>query len=264
MDFRVELDGAPVTTEDLVAAMGNYGHFTAMQVRGGRVRGLELHLDRLVTSTRRLFASELDTDRLLVNLRRVIKDEDALSVRVLVFTRALNWDDPGAPAAPEVLIRTGPPQSPEPKPLRLRSVRYERVLPEVKHVGTFGIVHHIREAKIAGYDDALFLDNLGRVSEASIWNVGFLEGGKIVWPEAPVLPGITLQLLRKGLRRQGIPQETREVYPADLPGFDAMFVTNSQTSGTPVISVDDVELRSDPDITRLLMEAYETNPRDEI
>jgi branched-subunit amino acid aminotransferase/4-amino-4-deoxychorismate lyase len=264
MGYRVELDGAPVTTDDLVAALGNYGHFTAMQVRGGRVRGLELHLERLVTSTRRLFAAELDTDRLRANLRHAITGEDALSVRVLVFTRSLDWDDPGAPAAPEVLIRTGPPHEPESKPLRLRSVRYERVLPEVKHVGTFGLVHHMREAKIAGYDDALFLDNSGRVSEASIWNVGFLDHGTIVWPEAPVLPGITLQLLQQGLRDNGISQETRPVFPADLPGFDATFVTNSETPGRPVASVDDVALRSDRDIARLLAETYETRPQDEI
>ncbi|WP_410659164.1 aminotransferase class IV family protein [Amycolatopsis sp. lyj-112] len=258
-----ELNGAPARSEDLAGAFG-YGHFTAMQVRDGKVRGLDVHLNRLVTSTRRMFASELDTDAVLGYVRHAIQSDDALSVRVLIFSRAMDWSDPGAPAAPDVLVRTGPPKEHELTPLRLRSVRYERVLPEVKHVGTFGLVHHAREAMLAGYDDALFVDYQGRVSEASIWNVGFLDGGTVVWPQAPVLDGIAQQLVRKGLDRNGIPQETRDVRPADLPKFNATFLTNSESVGWPVASVDDVELPFAPETTRILTEAYESNPWDEI
>ncbi|RSN22732.1 aminodeoxychorismate lyase [Amycolatopsis sp. WAC 01416] len=261
--MKLELNGAPARPEDLAGAFG-YGHFTAMQVRHGKVRGLDIHLRRLATSTRRMFASDLDTDAVLEYVRQAIRGENALSVRVLIFSRAMDWSDPGAPAAPDVLVRTGPPKEHELTPLRLRSVRYERVLPEVKHVGTFGLLHHTREAMMAGYDDVLFVDHQGRVSEASIWNVGFLDGGTVVWPQAPVLDGITQQLVRRGLERNGIPQETREVRPADLPGFDAMFLTNSESVGWPVASVDDVVLPFAPETTRLLSEAYESNPWDEI
>ncbi|MFC3450566.1 aminotransferase class IV family protein [Amycolatopsis speibonae] len=261
--MKLEINGAPARSEDLAGAFG-YGHFTAMQVRDGKVRGLDVHLHRLVTSTRRMFASELDTEAVRGYVRQAVQGEDALSVRVLIFSRALDWSDPGAPAAPDVLVRTGPPKEHELTPLRLRSVRYERVLPEVKHVGTFGLVHHSREAMMAGYDDALFVDYQGRVSEASIWNVGFLDGRTVVWPQAPVLDGITQQLIRRGLTRHGIPQETREVRPAELPGFDAMFLANSESVGWPVASVDDVVLPFAPETGRILTEAYESNPWDEI
>ncbi|WP_410600858.1 aminotransferase class IV family protein [Amycolatopsis sp. lyj-90] len=261
--MKLELNGAPARSEDLAGAFG-YGHFTAMQVRDGKVRGLDAHLHRLATSTRRMFAAELDTDAVRRYVRQAVQGEDALSVRVLIFSRAMDWSDPGAPAAPDVLVRTGPPKEHELTPLRLRSVRYERVLPEVKHVGTFGLVHHTREAMMAGYDDALFVDQRGRVSEASIWNVGFLDGGTVVWPQAPVLDGITQQLVRRGLTLTGIPQEVREVRPADLPGFDAMFLTNSESVGWPVASVDDVVLPFAPETGRILTEAYERNPWDEI
>ena len=47
--LRIQINGAPARPEDLYTlARTNYGHFTAMQVRARRVRGLELHLDRLV------------------------------------------------------------------------------------------------------------------------------------------------------------------------------------------------------------------------
>ena len=42
------LDGTPATADDLSAlALYNYGHFTALRVEHGRVRGLALHLRRL-------------------------------------------------------------------------------------------------------------------------------------------------------------------------------------------------------------------------
>ncbi|EME51635.1 aminotransferase class IV family protein [Amycolatopsis decaplanina] len=261
--MKLEVNGAPARSEDLAGAFG-YGHFTAMQVRDGKVRGLDVHLRRLATSTRRMFGSELDTEAVRGYVRQAVRGEAALSVRVLIFSRAMDWSDPGAPAAPDVLVRVGPPQEHEMTPLRLRSVRYERVLPEVKHVGTFGLLHHTREAKMAGYDDALFVDYQGRVSEASIWNVGFLDGGTVVWPQAPVLDGITQQLVRRGLERTGVPQGTREVRPGDLPGFDATFLTNSESVGRPVASVDDVVLPFAPETGRILTEAYESNPWDEI
>lgn len=261
MPYRLELDGVPPGVEELGAALGGYGHFTAMQVRDGRVRGLRHHLDRLVRSTRLLFGTELATEHVLACVRRVVAGEDALSVRVLISARDLSED---GPMPTRVLVRSGPPHPPETAPLRLRSVRYQRDLPEVKHTGTFGLIHHSRQAQLAGYDDAVFVDHEGRISEASVWNVGFLAGDTVVWPDAAVLPGITMLVLRERLAALGVAQETREVRPAGLPGFDAMFVTNSETPGRLVTSVDDVVLPAAGRAAELLAKAYETASWDEI
>jgi branched-subunit amino acid aminotransferase/4-amino-4-deoxychorismate lyase len=256
---RIELNGNPLGPDAFIAGMTSYGHFTAMQVRDGRVRGLSHHLDRLASSTRLLFGADLDTDLVCAYVRRAVADEPALSVRVMVLTRSLD-----EPMKPEILVRTLPPHPVDPAPLRLKTVRYERDLPQVKHLGTFGLIHHSRQAELAGFDDALFVDHQGRISEASMWNAGFLAGGTVVWPEAEVLPGITMLLQREALERLGVPQETREVRPADLPAFDAMFVTNSETPGRPVAAVDDFVLPPADRAVRLLAGAYETVPWDEI
>jgi hypothetical protein len=61
---RVEVDGRPLRgNERLDEAETTYAHFTAMQIRSGRVRGLELHMRRLESATRELFDEELDSDR---------------------------------------------------------------------------------------------------------------------------------------------------------------------------------------------------------
>jgi hypothetical protein len=50
---RIEVNGGPATADQLAyPAIVNFGHFTAMQVRGGAVRGLGLHLSRLDSATR--------------------------------------------------------------------------------------------------------------------------------------------------------------------------------------------------------------------
>ncbi len=50
---RVELNGAAASVEDLRPfVLTNYGHFSALRVQDGAVRGLDLHLDRIEAATR--------------------------------------------------------------------------------------------------------------------------------------------------------------------------------------------------------------------
>src|SRR6266540_2864338 len=59
----MELDGRPVDPAELATlALYNYGHFTSMRVDAGRVRGLTLHLDRLVRRSEE-HTSELQSHR---------------------------------------------------------------------------------------------------------------------------------------------------------------------------------------------------------
>src|SRR5260370_17007548 len=58
---RIESDGRDATADQLRAvALDAYGHFTAMQVRDRRARGLGLHLARLDAANRDLFGPALD------------------------------------------------------------------------------------------------------------------------------------------------------------------------------------------------------------
>jgi 4-amino-4-deoxychorismate lyase len=247
-----------------VLALANYGHYTSMQVRNGAVRGLGLHLDRLDRGTRELFGTGLDPRMVRVRLRQAVGTRGALSLRVNVFSRNVGGVDSGASVEPEVLVTASPPAEPSTAPLRVRSVRHERALPHLKHVGTFATIYHGRRARADGFDDALFTDADGRVSEGTIWNVCLFDGARVVWPSEPALPGITMQLLRRALEERGIPSETRETRLPDLPWFRAAFATNSISPAQPIVSVDEVALPSDPELTALLTECYEAIPQEPI
>jgi branched-subunit amino acid aminotransferase/4-amino-4-deoxychorismate lyase len=118
----------------------------------------------------------------------------------------------------------------------LRSVRYQRELPTVKHVGLFGALWHRRQAQQAGYDDALFVDDHDRISEAATANIGLLDGDRIVWPDAGTLPGVTMALV-SGVHSG--PVTTAPVDLARMADAESVFATNAAFGVRAVASVDD-------------------------
>ncbi len=100
--MRAEIEGAAATVERLSAvAPAGYGHFTAMQVRDHRVRGLGLHLARLDAANLELFDVGLDPGQVRDHIRHALGagTPDA-SVRVYVCE---------APGGPSVLVTVRPP-----------------------------------------------------------------------------------------------------------------------------------------------------------
>src|SRR5436305_873569 len=82
--MRIEIDGHVPRAEALWSTASAFGHFTAMQVRRGRTRGLELHLRRLDTATQELFGSNLEGERIRALVRHALGDVADASVRVYV------------------------------------------------------------------------------------------------------------------------------------------------------------------------------------
>jgi branched-subunit amino acid aminotransferase/4-amino-4-deoxychorismate lyase len=90
---RTEIDGESAKAEDLlIPAVVNYGHFTGMRVRGGAVRGLDLHLARLESANRELYGVSLNQDRVRAYIRHALGGQtNDTNVRVTVFSRDLDF-----------------------------------------------------------------------------------------------------------------------------------------------------------------------------
>ncbi|MFB8440935.1 aminotransferase class IV [Streptomyces niveus] len=241
----IEVNGEPATEAALrVPALDSYGHFTAMQVRGGRVRGRDLHLARLDAATRELFGAGLDGERVRELLRHALGDVSDVSARVYV-----HW--PAGEKDARVMVTVRPPQTKPDRPHGLMSVPYARPLPHIKHLGGFAQTHFLREAGRAGFDEALLTAPGGLVTEGAITNVAFWDGTSVVWPQAPSLLGITMALLEPQL-----PSVRRPVALADLPSYASAFLTNSQGIA-PVDRIDDVRFTVDPELMGRVKAAYE-------
>lgn len=246
----MELNGLPAGIDDLRAvALVSYGHFTSMQVHNGCVRGLDLHLLRLDQATRELFGCPLDIEQVRGWMRRSVGEAtDPLSLRVDVFARRLDRDRLNTAIEPDVLVTSGAARVFVPLPARICSVRYVRDMPHIKHRGTFGLFHQKRLAQAHGFDDALFVDADGAISEGTFWNVGFFDGARIVWPDAPALNGISMQMLKRGLHALGLETITRRIGLAEIGAFRSAFITNTSRAARPVASIDLTEFVIDPDL----------------
>ncbi|WP_411112813.1 aminotransferase class IV [Streptomyces sp. 029-5] len=246
----IEVDGRPATEADLrLRALDTYGHFTALQIRDGRVRGLDLHLARLDASTRELFGSGLDGERVRALLRHALGDVRDAAGRVYV-----HWPDGAAEASVMVTIR--PPATQDGRAQSLMSVPYVRPVAHVKHLGGFAQTHYGRVARRAGFDDALLTGEGGVVAEAAIANIAFWDGRSVVWPDAPFLTGITMALLEPRLPAAGLPSVRREVTLADLPRYRAALVTNSRGIA-PVGRIDDTVFPGDAELVTRVTALYD-------
>ncbi|HEX7803992.1 MAG TPA: aminotransferase class IV family protein [Pseudoxanthomonas sp.] len=256
----VLLNGQPAGAEDLRAlALINYGHFTSMQVRDRSVQGLELHRKRLEAATRELFGAELDFPSVREQMRRAIADYPDCTLRATAFSRSFDYRNPAGSFAPEVLISVSPPSPARTGSLRVKSFPFQRSVPHIKHVGTFPLFHYRRLALGRGFDDALFADAAGAVSEGSIWNIGFWGGQQVVWPNAPALRGTSEQLVQSGLRELGVAQAVREVRLQELMDFQVAFACNA--SGIQLIaSVDETAFKDGAKLLELLEEALRSSP----
>ncbi|MGW4793496.1 aminotransferase class IV [Nonomuraea sp. NPDC004297] len=246
---RTAVDGVLVGAEARLMLDARYGHFTAMQVRDRRVRGLGRHLDRLSGANRELFGAELDRAAVLASIRAVLGgDVRDAGVRVLVVESG---------DRPLIVAAAYPPHPPLRGPLHVRTVVYQRYLPHIKQAAGFQQAHIGRRAAAEGYDEALLTTADGLISEGSITNLGGFAGGRLVWPDAPMLHGVTMILLE----RMDVPQERRPLRAADLAGFDQVFLCNSW-GVMPVGGVDGVPLRQDAGLVNRLVTHYEGVPGD--
>jgi branched-subunit amino acid aminotransferase/4-amino-4-deoxychorismate lyase len=246
----MELNGTPISDDTRTVATGlGYGHFTAMQVRDGRTRGLDLHLARLDTATRELFGQPLDTDRVRAYIRRALGHTRDASVRVYVF------ESDGI----SIVVTVRDPADPPDTTQRVRAVPYQRPVAHLKHTGSFAQEYWRRRVRAEGFDEALLTDADGVVSEGAITNVACWDGTALVWPDAPALAGITMGVLQRALAERGTAPAYRTIRVPDLPSYAGVFLTNSHGIAA-VDRVGDVPLPVVPDILKMLTDTYDSVP----
>ena len=250
--MTIEIDGEIPSAEQLWATVSSYGHFTALQVREGRTRGLALHLRRLESATKETFGAPLDVERVRALIRHALGATKDGSVRVYLFEGR---------GDPRVVVTVKPPAQIA-TPQRLRPVAYRRPSPHIKHVTTDQGFHR-RRAQHEGADDALLTYDDGTVCETTMANIGFLDASGVVWPEAEMLRGITMQLLEEVLPQRGVSTRRIPIRASDVSSFEGAFLSNAR--GIAAVSrIDGAELATTTDRLSDLLDAYASVPWDVI
>jgi branched-subunit amino acid aminotransferase/4-amino-4-deoxychorismate lyase len=241
-DVRIEVNGhEPDEAALSLLEHEGWGHFTAMQVRGGRARGLDLHVARLEAAHREVYRRALGGGEVRGRIRHALGGQPDASVRVYGYWAGL-------------IVTVREPQDRPRRPHSMRSMHFQRPLAGLKHVGSWGQGRFREAALAAGFDEGLLVDQEGRISEGTITNVGFWRDGTVVWPDAPKLPGITMLLLQRQLTAAGIPQAEAPVRVQDLASYEGMILCNSH-GWAPVNRVDDLMIRQDESFAGIIAAA---------
>lgn len=117
-----------------------------------------------------------------------------------------------------------------------------------------------REAKMAGYDEAVLMDVQGYVSEGSGENLFLVKHGKLVTPplSASILEGVTRDTILTLAREEGIPVSEEMVTRDQLYLADEAFFTGTAAEVTPIREVDNRQIGQGGvgSVTRRLQQRY--------
>jgi branched-subunit amino acid aminotransferase/4-amino-4-deoxychorismate lyase len=150
----------------------------------------------------------------------------------------------GAPEGqPTLLIQVDVRLFPQ-RPLRVITYRGVRVSAQLKAMTVMQSYLAQRAAAQAEVDDAILIDEHGRIFEVATSNVFLVRGGGLVTPpaEGAILPGVLRAKVEEIAAAAGIPVVEAYASVADLRPTDGMLLTSSVRGIVAVARVDDREL----------------------
>ncbi|KZN63513.1 hypothetical protein N473_16970 [Pseudoalteromonas luteoviolacea CPMOR-1] len=246
-------------------AFSGFAHFSAMQVRGRKVRGIDLHLTRLRKASQKLFNNTLSDQQIRTYIRDAMSESPLdCSLTITLYSSHGEFTAQSMDTLPQVLVRTSAPSNGPVGPLHLTAIKHQRPMPDIKHVGEIGKTFYLHRAIEKGFDDAIFVDEQTRISEGTIWNLVFWDGYTIIWPKAPMLQGTTMSILQRQLTLLQIPQRTVELKLSDLNILRGAAVMNSWTPGITVKGIDSTVFKDSDTLNALLHKAYQYEPLQEV
>ena len=115
------------------------------------------------------------------------------------------------------------------------------------------------ESKRGGYDEAILLDDLGRVCEGSGENIFIVRDGRIATPPqtASILDGISRKSIMRIAADLGFEVVERDVARAELTLADEVFMAGTAAELVPVREIDDIEIGPPGEITRQIQQVYD-------
>lgn len=248
-DGRVVEPSTPIVDATDHGVLLGDGVFETLAVRDGRPRLLDRHLGRLRAGMDRIDLVDGPDD---VTVRRAI--DELLSVSGLSDARIRITVTVGPGSSPRTRVGrptvfvTIAPLGPSPASVSLHLVPWPRnersALAGIKSINWAENAHALRDATAAGFDNALFCDTQGRLSECATANVFLVLDGIIVTPSLD--SGCLAGTVRAVLLDAAVATES-DLRPADLRRADGVFITTSTTGITPVHAVDEHTLPTDAD-----------------
>lgn len=240
-----------------------YGVFDFLRTHGGKPFLLREHLDRFFRSAKMLDltmpVSRRELERTITLLLK--KNHFKESIVRPIITGGASVDGITLGAKPSLLILVVPaheqPKERYTKGIALKTIEYQRLLPEVKTLNYILAVKHQKGLKRAGAYELLFISE-GKVLECSSSNVFIVKKGTLITPKKNILVGTTRNFVIRIARKEYEVAE-RDVKVSELWSADEVFITASNKAVMPVARIDGRRIgngRVGP-VARRLLQLYE-------
>jgi branched-chain amino acid aminotransferase len=141
-----------------------------------------------------------------------------------------------------------------------RRISPASLIPHAKACGQYlnSVLAKIESIK-GGYEEAILLDDVGRVCEGTGENVFVVKHGVISTPPqtASILDGINRKSVMELARDLGYRVVERDIARAELVMADELFLTGTAAELTPLREIDDIELGPPGPITRAIQSVFD-------
>ncbi len=194
--------------------------------------GLLAHLHRLQQNARTLeFGLETDLNRLVINLTALMTQASPLTKKNWgPVIRLTVMDSLKTETQAQMLVSSRPLPDIPVLGSRLKTVVFEKLFPTVKY-GRLAKAFSLRdEVQTQGFDDALWQNTQGLVTESTTANVWGVSQGTLYTPDPEAngcLPGITREQIIKQAKGLNIPVVIASVSLEQLKALDACFLSNA-------------------------------------
>jgi branched-chain amino acid aminotransferase len=165
-----------------------------------------------------------------------------------------------------VELLTTPPPGSYHSGVRVITCQLQRDNPKAKLTASIPVADKIRGQLPTGVEEALMVDEAGRILEGLTSNF-FAVKGDIIWTnEEGVLSGITRSLVLDEAVRIELPVNFRSIKITEIPDLEEAFITSSSRGILPVKQIDRILIRNgNPgSITVRLMDCLEDRIRNEL
>lgn len=288
-EHAISLNGQLCSREDAKISVFDHGFlygdgvFEGIRIYGERIFRGERHIDRLFRSAK-VICLEIPCSKkeLLDEIRKTARvwaktnfvdlssNADPLYVRVVVSRGDGDLGlDPRKCPVPNVIVIVDRiklyPKEKYDNGLMLITTVIKRNLPDalppqVKSLNYLSNVLAKLDANRQGAAEAIFINHLGYVAEATADNIFIVKDGRVITPPVTdgALPGITREAVLELAVKHGIPHREDHVTITDLFTAEECFLTGTAARVVPVTVIDGRTIGDGKPgrITRDLMEAF--------
>lgn len=255
-----------------------YGLFETMRAYGGKIFRLDDHLERLSHSSEILGIS-IKTREIESAVKDTMQANQLSEARVRVTVSIGEGEmvpNPGTCNEPTILVVAG---SYHPYPEDVYRKGFRAIISSIRRNSQSGLsrlksANYLdsmlarQEARAAGVDEAICLNDKGLLAEASMSNIFLVSDGilKTSGEESGILPGITRQVVLELAGQLNIKASKQDILPEDIYQAQEAFLTNSLMEIMPLVEVNGKQIGSGKpgELTQRLMKEYRETVRGEL